>query len=61
MDIETDVMQDLFMGVWFGYSVINDPASSRAFNIVDRSASTDNPRLQPQSNAHSFPLLNHRV
>jgi hypothetical protein len=49
------------MGVWFGYSVINDPASSQVLNIVDRSASVDNPRLQPQSNTHSSTLLSHRV
>jgi len=51
----------LFMGVWFRYSVINDPASGRVPNLVDRSASADNPRLQPQSNTRSFTVLSHRV
>jgi hypothetical protein len=47
--------------VWFRYSVINDPASCRVFNIMDRSASAANPRLQPESNARSGFLLSHKV
>jgi hypothetical protein len=51
----------LFMGVRFRYCVMNDPASNRVFNMLDRSASADNPRLQPGSNTRSFTLLNHRI
>src|SRR3954463_12243260 len=51
----------LFMGVWFRYCVIDDPASSRVSNMVDRSASADNPRLQPESNTRSSTLLSHMV
>src|SRR5260370_25570334 len=49
------------MGVWFRYMVIRDPASCRISNCVDRSASADNPRLQPESNTHSGFLLSHKV
>ena len=33
----------------------------RRIDIVDRSASADNPRLQTESNTRSFTLLSHRV
>ena len=61
VDVQADVMHDLFMGVWFRYMVINDPASCRISNCTDRSASADNPRLQPQSNTRSSTLLSHMV
>jgi hypothetical protein len=50
----------LFMGVCFGYQLLNRPASCRAFNLVDRSASADNPR-SIKSNTRSFILLSHKV
>jgi thiol:disulfide interchange protein len=46
-----------FMGVWSRYSVIKHPASCRVSNIVDRSVSADNPRLQPESNTRSLLAL----
>jgi hypothetical protein len=61
MDAKANAMHDLFMGVWFRYSVINDPASPRVFNTVRRSASAENPRLQPESNTRSGFLLSHNV
>jgi hypothetical protein len=61
MDVQADVMHDLFMGVWFRYSVINDPASRQVLNTVDSSASAENPRLQPQSNTRSGFLFSHKA
>mgnify|MGYP007070986643 CR=1 FL=1 len=51
----------LFMGVWFRHCAINDPASRRAFNLVDRAAHADNPRLQPELNTRFAFMRSHKV
>ena len=60
VDVQTDIMHDFIHGCLVNM-VTNDPASCRISNCVDRSASADNPRLQPESNTRSFTLLSHRV
>jgi hypothetical protein len=49
------------MGVWFRYLLSMAHLRGGSFNIVDRSASADNPRLQPESNTRSGFLLSHKV